>query len=425
MEQVMPDSIGKYELRKELGRGTTGVVYHALDTFTQREVALKVIYSGSFSDPVHGPFRKNEFLNEASLVGKLNHPHIVALLDAVVSDETSFIAMDYVPGGNLARFTTPQTRLPVASVIEIVFKCCGALDYAFRNGIIHRDIKPANILVVKDTEVKVADFGAALLLDRASKEVRGLGSPAYMSPEQQRGEMPGQKSDMFALGVVLYELLAGCRPFDGKSLAEIMGKILNSEPEPICKLRPEAPEAVEAVIMRAVAKNPDARFPTWADFALELAKIGKLSVYQQSIPDSAKFTFLKSMDMLKMLSDAEIWELVKVSQWARLPARNVIVREDEPGLGFFMLVQGEVKITKRGRLLNVLRNGECFGEMSYIKGRDTPRAATVESLTEVIVAGFDSRLEHNLSNTCQLHLARALLNSLVDRLAMADARIAT
>jgi serine/threonine protein kinase len=422
----MPESIGKYELRRELGRGTTGVVHHALDTFTQREVALKVIDTAAFRDPVQGRFYKSEFLNEASLVGKLDHPHIVSMLDAVVGDDSSFIAMEYVPGGNLAQYTKGQTLLPVASTIEIVFKCCGALDYAFRNGIIHRDIKPANILVVQDTDVKVADFGAALLLrDSDIKNVRGLGSPAYMSPEQTRGEVPGQKSDMYALGVVLYELLTGKRPFEGKSLAEVMSRILNCEPEPVCKLRPDAPETLEAVLTRALAKNPEARFPTWADFALELAKIGKLSVYQKTIPDSTKFTYLKSMDMLRKLTDAEIWELVRISQWARLPARKVIVREDEPGLGFFLLVQGEVKITKRGRLLNVLRNGECFGEMSYIKGRDTPRQATVESLTEVVVAGFDSRLEDKLSNTCQLHLARALLNSLVDRLAMADARIAT
>src|SRR5476649_2060390 len=159
----MLGNVGKYELKKQLGKGASSTVYLATDTFTTDDVALKVIDASLFRDPQRGKAARTQFLNEASLVGKLIHPHIVTMLDAVVSDDASYIALDYVPGGNLLPFTHPQNLLPIEHAIEIGFKCCGALDYAYRAGIVHRDIKPANILIAQGTEIKVADFGAAFL----------------------------------------------------------------------------------------------------------------------------------------------------------------------------------------------------------------------------------------------------------------------
>jgi CRP-like cAMP-binding protein len=149
-----------------------------------------------------------------------------------------------------------------------------------------------------------------------------------------------------------------------------------------------------------------------------------LSVYQQSIPDSEKFGHLRALAMLAPFSDPDIWQLVHAGRWERLPARHAIIREGEEGESLFLLTRGEVKVTKQGRLLNVLRAGECFGEMSYIKGSGTPRQATVESITEVVVAEFArDEIEKRVNAACRLNIVSALLNSLVDRLAMADARI--
>ena len=171
-------------------------------------------------------------------------------------------------------------------------------------------------------------------------------------------------------------------------------------------------------------KKPEDRYPTWAEFALELAELGRLSVYQQSIPDSEKFGHLREMPMLQPFSDPDIRELVHTGRWQRLPAHQAILREDENGESLFLLTRGEVKVTKQGRLLNVLRTGECFGEMSYIKGSGTPRQATVESMTEVVVAEFArDAIEKSVNAACRLNIVLALLNTLVDRLAMADARI--
>src|ERR671923_897585 len=155
--------VGKYDVQKLLGKGATGTVYHAKDTFTGRDVALKTLEPEVFRDPQFGAVHRAQFLNEASLAGKLRHPHIVAILDAVVGEDSGYLAMELVTGGDLSAHVTPDKLLPVADVLQIGFKCCGALDYAAREGIVHRDIKPANIMIVSGTEVKIADFGAAYL----------------------------------------------------------------------------------------------------------------------------------------------------------------------------------------------------------------------------------------------------------------------
>ena len=159
----MVERIGKYELKGLLGQGASGSVYLATDTFSLSEVALKVINPEIFKDPDFGAVLREQFLNEASLAGKLNHPHIVAILDAVVTEDAGYIAMEYVPGSDLSKYADPANLLSVGDAIEVGFKCCGALDYAFRQGVIHRDIKPANIMIASGTDVKIADFGAALL----------------------------------------------------------------------------------------------------------------------------------------------------------------------------------------------------------------------------------------------------------------------
>ena len=417
-------TFGKYELKSQLGKGSSGTVYLATDTFTGKDVALKVLDSRLLENPDRRKYFQSQFLNEASLVGKLSHPHIVSILDASVGDNYGYIAMEYVAGGNLRALTEAENLAPVEKVIEIGFKCCGALDYAHRKGILHRDIKPANIMVVKDTDIKVTDFGAALLRDTDRTQIRDIGSPAYMSPEQVRGDVLTYQSDMFSLGTVLYHLLSGAKPFNGKVGLDLRNKILQEEPLPLSYVRPELPPELDMVLLSALAKNPRDRYPSWADFALALAKIGRLSRFERSILDSSKFDYLRAMPMLKAFTDPEIWELVNCTRWTRLPARSVIVTEDQPGQSLFFLAQGEVKVTKGARLLSIVRSGECFGEMGYIKAGATPRQATVEAMTEVVVAELGAKeAAAGVGDVAQSNLMRALLNTLVDRLAFADNRI--
>ncbi len=420
----MLDRIGKYELKRSLGQGASATVYLGVDTFSGEEVAVKVIDPAVFEDIEHGRSLRKQFLNEASLAGKLAHPHIVSILDAVIEEKSGHIAMEYVPGGDLSGFTAAQNLLPEASAIQIGFKCCGALDYAYRQGIVHRDIKPANIMVVQDTDIKITDFGASFLQKSDSTQLAKVGTPYYLSPEQIVGRELTHHSDMFCLGVVLYELLTGHKPFSGQTVTELLQKIRYEDPLPPGELRSSLPAGLQEIVLTALKKNPADRFPTWADFALELAKIGRLSVYQQTIADSEKYQSLRHVEMLGNLSDAEIWELVLAGEWRILPAQSVIIREDDPGKTLFFLAKGELKVTRQGHLLNIIGAGECFGEMSYIRRGELPRQATVESMTDVVVAEFDGSALARLSMKCQNHFTLALLRTLVDRLALAGVRMA-
>ena len=167
--------IGKFALIERLGRGSSGTVYKALDTFTGQEVALKVLDASLFRSDLINEMSRQQFMNEASLAGRLQHPHIASILEACIDEKSGYIAVEYVPGGDLSRAVMPDELLKVEEVFEIAFKCCGALDYAHRQGIIHRDIKPANLMVAGGSQIKIVDFGAALLTNTLHTQIQEIG----------------------------------------------------------------------------------------------------------------------------------------------------------------------------------------------------------------------------------------------------------
>jgi len=415
--------VGKYDIRKQLGKGATGTVYLAVDTFSGKEVALKVIEPEVFRDPEFGSVHRSQFLNEASLAGKLRHPHIVGIYDAVVQEESGHIAMELVTGGDLSQFATPDKLLPVTDVVQMIFKCCGALEYAFNEGVVHRDIKPANIMVAGGTDVKIADFGAALLRKTQAAQTASIGSPYYMSPEQMQGEPLTHHSDMFCLGVALYELLTGHKPFTADTLEGLVQKVLNEEPALPSTLRAGLPRDMDHVVLRALAKKPEQRYATWGQFAVQLSNIAELLLPADVISDSRKYIALKSVDMLSNLSDAELWELALAGRWFKAPGKQPVIRENEPGQTFFFLADGQVKVTKQGRLLNMIDKKEFFGEMAYIRGGELTRHATVEAMTQLMLAEFDPEALAQMSVGAQLQLTRTLVRNLVDRLELANSRI--
>ena len=416
--------VGKYDIQKLLGKGATGTVYLAKDTFTGKEVALKTIEPEVFRDPEFGTVYRSQFLNEASLAGKLRHPHIVSILDAVVGEDSGHIAMELVTGGDLTKHCSAATLLPVPDVLQIGFKCCGALEYAAKEGIVHRDIKPANIMLAGGTEVKIADFGAAMLKKSQVVQTAALGSPYYMSPEQiSRNETLTFHSDMYSLAVVLYELLTGRRPFAGGTLDELMAKIIKHEPLPPSEVRKQLPKPIDAVVLRALKKNPAHRYATWSEFALELSNAGELVQPPGTIPDSEKYVTLKSVPMLAKLADSELWELARAGRWRRVPKGKAIVQEDQTGRSFFFLARGEAKVTKSKKLLNMVNSGECFGEMAYIGDDGQRRHATVEAMTELLLAEFEPERLDSMSLGAQLQLTRALVRNVSDRLALANVRL--
>src|SRR5512142_984715 len=270
-----PATLGKYTLTRKLGQGATSTVYLGFDPFAKREVAIKVLKQEILNDPRMGKLYQRQLDNEASLAGKLSHPHIVAIYDAMIGDDASHIVMEYVSGGTLEKYAEPNNLLPMDRVVEYMFKCCRALNYAQFNGVIHRDIKPANMLLTEDGDIKISDMGAALLLNIEQTQVSNVGSPGYMSPEQLRGETLTHQTDIYSLGVVMYRLLSGHAPFHGTNLANLCQQILHSTPPSLRSLRPDIPEQLERVVAKAMHKEQKERYQNWKDFGGDLAALGR------------------------------------------------------------------------------------------------------------------------------------------------------
>ncbi len=419
-----PKTVGKYTLTKVLGQGATSTVYLGFDSFAKREVAIKVLKQEILNDPKMGKVYQRQLDNEASLAGRLSHPHIVAIYDALISDDGSHVVMEYVSGGTLEKYAEPDNLLPVDRVVEYMFKCCRALNYAQFNGVIHRDIKPANMLLTEDGDIKISDMGAALLLDLEQTQVNNLGSPTYMSPEQLRSEALTHQTDIYSLGVVMYRLLTGHPPFKAAADTGLCHQILNVPTPTLSSKRPDIPPELERLVMRAMHKDKQQRYQNWKDFGADLAALGRFTQAEQAINQTEQFTTLREMSLFRDFTDIELWEILRVGEWQRQPAQTVLMREDEMGDTFYVMIDGSVSVTKNGRLLNLIRGDDCFGEMAYISGRAMPRSATVTASTEVTVLKISPSLLSQLSDHCQLHFNQAFLRVMADRLRMADDRFA-
>ena len=418
------EKVGKYEIIKEIGKGATSAVYQAYDPFQNRQVAIKVVFPEALGDKEHGKRYKKLFVTEASLAGKLSHPHIVAIFDAAADEDGSYIVMEYVDGTTLEQYTRHENLLPIQRIVEIAYKCARALEYASRQGVIHRDIKPANILLSGESDIKISDFGAALTLAAETTQVSGIGSPAYMSPEQVKEQPLTYQTDIFSLGVVMFQLLTGRLPFKGANNYSIIYQIINVEsPRPI-EVRPDIPPRIDAIVMRALQKDIAKRYQTWDEMAHDLATaLGTEEKREQAFAESEKFDTLRGLEFFRQFSDVELWEVLRLATWHKEPRDAVLIQENDIGSSFFILVAGEVKIVKQDRLLNVLKAGECFGEMAYLGKQKFQRSASVVALSEIKVIEIRAETLAKASELCRHHFHGAFLELLVDRLAMANMRL--
>jgi serine/threonine-protein kinase len=256
----------KYELRGTLGAGAMGVVLDGFDRAIERRVAIKVVRKPAAED-AEAIEAAARFKREAQAAGRLSHPGIVAVYDYGENDETAWIVMEMVSGGTLKAILDRNERLPVKETARIMIQVLNALAYAHARGVIHRDIKPANVMLTAEGDVKLADFGIARLENSAMTQVGTLmGTPSYMAPEQLRGEALDARADIWAAGVMLYQLLTGEKPFPG-GFSAVMHKVLHTEPVPPSALSATSPPALDAVVMKALAKRPDDRWPDAKAFA--------------------------------------------------------------------------------------------------------------------------------------------------------------
>jgi serine/threonine protein kinase len=425
------DKIGKYDVVREIGQGASSTVYLGYDPFTQRDVAIKVVFPQILKDPERGKLYTHLFLNEASLVGKLNHPHIVQIFDAVVADSLCYIVMEYVPGGTLEMFCDEKKLLPVERVVEIIFKCTRALDFAYRLGITHRDIKPANILIVgtdaSSGDIKISDFGAAITGGVDHTQVSGIGSPAYMSPQQVKEQTLDHRTDIYSLGVVMYQMLTGQLPFQASNNYNMVYQIINTPPTAVSQLRKDIPPALDGIVSKAMAKDIDDRYQTWADFAHDLAQAFRNKAVKaptREFAESEKFDTLRALSFFGDFSDVEIWEVVRFSEWRNVAPSAVIMHDGEPGDFFCFLAEGELKVTKNGKILNLLTAGDCFGEMAIISKATQLRGADVVALTESKIITVRGETLKRASETCRMHFYQSFLEVLANRLTLANQRLA-
>ncbi len=424
MESGAPKSIDKYEIVRVLGSGATSTVYLAYDAFSERQVALKLINSATLSDPEHGHTFRKLLANEASLAGRIVHPHIMEIYDASLSAERNYIVMEYVEGETLEKYSQPESLLPVEKVVEIIFKAALALEFASRHGVIHRDIKPANIMLCANGDIKIADFGAAVLTRSEETQVVGVGSPAYMSPEQIRQDTLTQQTDIYSLGVAMYRLLTGRMPFEAESNYGLANRILNDEAVSVRSLRPGLPLRVETAVATAMRKDCAERYASWREFSEDLAEIAELDLPQEAVSETAKFNTLKCLPFFAGFADIELWEVVRISVWGRVPAGTYLFHEGDDGNFFFILAEGEVRISKGSRSLGSHGAGHCFGEMCYIKQSTVPRSATIVTITPATVLKIKGDSLASATEACQLKFNKAFLNILVGRLTQADSELA-
>jgi serine/threonine protein kinase/predicted metal-binding protein len=392
---------------------------------------VKLVSTSLFNDPERGKLYKKLFVTEASLAGKLQHPHICQIYDAVADKEQHYIVMEYVDGGTLEKFCAPGQLLPIDKVVEIVFKCTRALEFAHKMGITHRDIKPANILYAGGTDVKISDFGAALIATGDSTQVSAIGSPAYMSPQQVKEHPLDHRTDIYSMGVVMYHLLAGRLPFQASNNFSLIYQITGVEPQPPSAHRPEVPQAIDDIVRRAMARDLERRYAEWEEFSADLAAVFRgdsagahgQKTGEREFADSDKFETLRALPFFENFSDAEIWEVARISAWHHASSGEGLMKEGERGDYFCLIADGQLKVTKRNKLLNVLRTGECVGEMAYLQKGAHVRGADVTAMSDCKIVTVPNDKLAQASDACRHKFDRAFMEILVERLSMANIRL--
>ena len=266
----MISQLGRYEIIGELGQGAMGIVYKAKDPLIDRTVAIKTISLNLALEEKEE--YEARFYQEAKAAGRLNHPNIVTIYDVGKSGDIAYIAMEFLQGRELRDVLNEEPLLPIDHVLDIVVQVAQGLAYAHEHDIVHRDVKPANIMVVRDGHVQITDFGIARMASTSVRTQAGmvLGSPKYMSPEQVMGKQIDQRSDIFSLGVMLYEMLTGQVPFNGENINAIMYQIMNAVPTPLNALNPAVPDMLNFIVAKALAKAPDDRYCDAGEFAEDL-----------------------------------------------------------------------------------------------------------------------------------------------------------
>jgi eukaryotic-like serine/threonine-protein kinase len=411
-----PDRIGKYYVVHEVGRGSTGTVYLSHDPFYGRDVAIK-FYHATIGDDAESRNARRMFMGEAKMVGKLQHPNIVPIFDAGEEDGRRYVVTEHVHGARtLSAYCRSGSLLPIDQVVSIMYKCAKALHYAHSRGVVHRDIKPSNILLTQEGDVRIVDFGIALVADSDVSRLEGVaGSPAYMSPEQVQGLELDARSDLYSLGAVMYEMLCGQRPFRAGALGKLLRQVVQSEAESLRLIRPEIPEELEDVVKRALQKEPNNRYRTGTEFAAELTRVHqKLRASQAEIDDEERFAVMRKLRFFHDFSHAEIREVMRAGVWTECQPGESVLRPGDIDDRFYIVVSGTVRLSRGGDIIGRVPAGGCFGEAGYAEGSRRDTVAEAES--PVTMLKVTATLLEQSSLSCQLRFHKVFVRELIGRL---------
>ncbi len=425
-EPAIGERIGKYEVIREVGRGSTGTVYLSHDPYYGRDVAIKAYRVIGDDDPVRGKVARKMFLSEAHMVGMLQHPNIMPIYDAGEEGGFYYVVTEFIHGARtLAAYTRPDNLLPVDDVLALTFKCAKSLHYAHSRGVIHRDIKPSNLMLTTDSDLRLIDFGIALHSDADISRIEGIaGSPSYMSPEQVQSLELTNRSDLYSLGAVMYELLTGNRPFRAGSLAKLLHQIVYATPAPMLSIRPDLPPDIETVVATAMDKDPEKRYPNGAEFAAAMARVhAQLRAQSDRIDRQEHFALLRRLKFFHDFSSAEIWEVLRSGSWDMHASGDEIVRAGGIDDRFYVIVSGRCSVEREGLKVGRLEAGDCFGETSYLRG--AKRQAAVVADDEVTILRVSATLLEQASSACQLRFNKVFLRTLISRLQGGDTRVAS
>jgi eukaryotic-like serine/threonine-protein kinase len=431
---ALPDRIGKYSVKAKIGEGATSEVFLAHDPFRDHDVAIKRVRLGLLPSRREQHFQQRFFAAEAALVGRLVHPNVVQILDAVPDAEAPYLVMEYLPGVTLRRFCRADRLLPLTQVLEVGFKCAMALGYCFRQGLIHRDVKPANLLVRLDgdriSDIKVTDFGSSFNFGAEHTQVFRVGSLAYMSPEQLDGDALDCRADIYSLAAVLYHLIAGRPPFDAQEQPALMHQIYHGSAPPLAKLRDGVPDALQALIERCLAKERDLRPAHWDEFAQALSAVSAQSPQLrgplQEVLDSERFNLLRSLEFFSDFGDVELWEVVHRASWNRHTYGDLLYRKGAEGNSFHLVTQGQVQVYRDGRSVATLGAGSSVGEMAYLAPNPALRKHTVDILVSqpATTVSFTPDSLERLSLSTRLRFDKAFIRVLVGKLHAAQEALA-
>jgi serine/threonine protein kinase len=409
--------LGRYTILGVAGRGGMGTVYIGHDPVIDRKVAVKVYTA---SEVEHGSEAAQKmFLNEAQVVGALDHPNILRIYDAGNFNGRPYIAMEYVEGlRTLGQYRKPDALLPMENVIRVVQQCAQALDYAHRNDVTHRDIKPDNIMLTVDDEVKIVDFGVAehkRKRKRSNDSSMTVGTPTYMSPEQINGEALAGQSDIYSLGVILYQLLTGSVPFKAPGVAALFALIAKNDPKPVRALRADIPIELEAIVSRAIAKSLHERYKTGEEMAADLA-----AIHQQvaragvALSPEEQFDTARELDFFHTFSEAELKQVLGATTWEHFRAGECLVKEGTKEKALYILVLGEVSVMIDDCTVCTLTTGDCVGELAYFS--DGCHTSTVMARNNVSAMKFEMPISKWGSIPVQTRFNGAFQKLLVERL---------